>query len=529
MNGATLARQLVVFSVSALFAGTAISGMLPPNRRGSELTPSGTQGVSTKAGAEPSCLVSPPGRSTRPAGLLAAYAFEEVTGTSTPNAWGNNRPGTLVDSALTSGRFGRGLALNGTSGYMRIDDPQWPAGDYTYAAWVLPRQVREWRAVLEIQTPNSRGLELAIDGSSQTELWSAGARRLRSGIQLGAGRWTHVALTRSSHLLTFYVDGIAGGVARDGTVFNFGSCPALVGVDADSGCTGKLNGFFDGVIDELRVYDCALSGDGIRSIMATAVDPSANPAVGVEGGPAPSQTDGLLGSPPRWDLGLVARLAQTLGRWPAFDIFVQDAGSNGIFGGIWYGAAVFILWVRGAQPGHETLRHRTLILAFGSLAATALTFLAARMVSWPPPSTHPELAALYPLDFPANLNPSSFPSQSTALYVAVSAGLYAIAKPLGTLAWIAVGPLVALPRMYLGGHYLTDVVAGLLLGIGGYWIAVQLLQPVARWCAPLFDRPGDDWRRILVEAAVFLWILQVATEFSLTRWVLASLSGAGIG
>ena len=222
---------------------------------------------------------------------------------------------------------------------MRIDEPQWPVGDYTYAAWVLPRQVREWRAVLEIQTPNSRGLEFAIDGSSQAELWSAGARLLRSGIQLRAGRWTHVALTRSSHLLTFHVDGIAGGVARDGTVFNFGSCPALVGVDADSGCTGKLNGFFDGVIDELRVYDCALSGDGIRSIMATAVDPSANPAVGVEGGPAPSQRDGLLGSPPRWDLALVARLAQTLGRWPAFDIFVQGAGSNDIFGGIWYAAA----------------------------------------------------------------------------------------------------------------------------------------------------------------------------------------------
>jgi membrane-associated phospholipid phosphatase len=520
MNGAKLARRLVVYSVTAMLGGAAISGMLAPDGRSTGFTASAAQDVSTVAGAEPTCLGTPPGPSARPARLVAAYAFENVIATSTPDASGNNRPGSLVDATLTSGRFGRGLALNGTSGYMRIDEPQWPTGDYTYAAWVLPRHLSEWRAILEIQTPDGRGLELAIDGSGQVELWSAGARRLRSGVQLTAGRWTHVALTRSAHLLTFHVDGIAGGVARNSTVFNFGSCPALVGVDADLGCTRRLNGFFDGVIDELRVYDCALAEDGVRSIMETAVDPSAKPTVGGPISPASSPRAGLLRNPPGWDVGLVARLAQSLGRRPELDRFIQEAGAHGIFGGIWYAAAVFVLWVRGTRSGHENLRHRTLLLVLGSMTATSLTFLAARMVSWPPPSTHPGLAALYPGDFPANLNPSSFPSQSTALHAAVSAGLYAIVKPLGVLAWIGVGLLVALPRMYLGSHYLTDVVAGLVLGVGGYWIAVRLLQPVARWCAPLFDRPGNDWGRIVAECAVFLWILQLATGFGLARWVL---------
>jgi membrane-associated phospholipid phosphatase len=175
------------------------------------------------------------------------------------------------------------------------------------------------------------------------------------------------------------------------------------------------------------------------------------------------------------------------------------------------------------QPGHEALRNRTLILAFGSILAALLTLVAARMVTWPPPSTHPDLAALYPVDFPANINPSSFPSQSTALYAAISAGLYSIGKRLGMMAWIGVGLLVALPRMNLGGHCLTDVLAGVVLGVGGYWIAVRLLQPAARWCAKLFDLPGNDSRRVLAECAVFFWILQIATEFGLARWVIDSL------
>jgi membrane-associated phospholipid phosphatase len=296
-------------------------------------------------------------------------------------------------------------------------------------------------------------------------------------------------------------------------------------VDADSGCEDKLNGFFEGVVDELRVYDCALSASEIRSIMGIAVEPSAQPladAVSDRG----MQRDGLFDIPPRWDIGLLAWMAGFVGRSPAFDLFVVEAGAHGILGGIWYAAAVFLLWVRGMQPGHETLRHRVLILMFGSVAAAALTLLAAPMVSWPPPSAHPELAALYPVDLPANTNPSSFPSQSTALYAAVSAGLYSIGSRLGTLAGIGVGMLVALPRMYLGGHYLTDVLAGLILGLGGYWIALRSFQTVACRCAQVFDLPGNDLRRLLAECVVFFWIHQAATEFGLARWAIGSLMSA---
>lgn len=234
----------------------------------------------------------------------------------------------------------------------------------------------------------------------------------------------------------------------------------------------------------------------------------------------------MLAVPPPFDMWFIAHLAMLWGRSPTFDLMVQQSVGYGVLGGLWYAGVLFLFWMRGAQPGQQEIRRRTLTIAFGSLAAASLTVVAAHAVSWPPPSAHPELAGLYPDDFPVNLNATSFPSQSTALYAAVAAGIYSLRRSLGMWAWMGVGVLVALPRMYLGGHYLTEVFAGLVAGLGGYWMAILLEARAVSWCKTAFEYPWGHWQRTLAEGAVFLWILQVATEFRHVGWiaeVLASL------
>jgi len=100
--------------------------------------------------------------------------------------------------------------------------------------------------------------------------------RLRNGIRLPTSTWTHVALTRAGSVITVFLNGVAQRAGRDSTVLDFGNCPALIGVDADFGCTDKLNGFFSGVIDELQLCDCALSASEIRLIMDVPVDQMSN-------------------------------------------------------------------------------------------------------------------------------------------------------------------------------------------------------------------------------------------------------------
>ncbi len=228
---------------------------------------------------------------------------------------------------------------------------------------------------------------------------------------------------------------------------------------------------------------------------------------------------------PRFDVWLVSHLAMLWGRSPTFDVVVQQSVAYGVLGGVWYAGALFLFWVRGAEPGHRDVRRRTLTIALGTLVAVLLMILAVPAVSWAPPSAHPELAGLYPENLPVNLNASSFPSQSTALYAAVAAGIYSLRRTLGIWAWIGVGVLVALPRVYLGGHHVTDVLAGLVAGLGGYWVAILLEAKVVSRCESVFEYQWDYWQRTLAECAMFLWILQVAMGFRHAVWITDALAG----
>lgn len=205
---------------------------------------------------------------------IGAFAFSEVAGRIAPDSSARQHHATVVSATLTVGRFGQGVDFNGRDAYLRIDRPDWPREDYTYAAWVFPRTVRGWHALVEIQTPAGTGVELALAPGGYVELWSSGALRLRTGAPVPAKSWTHVAVTRSGGLITAYTNAVAQRVGRDSTVFDFVNCPALIGVDADRGCAGRMNGFFDGLLDELQVYDRALSAVEIGLMMDVPVPPA---------------------------------------------------------------------------------------------------------------------------------------------------------------------------------------------------------------------------------------------------------------
>lgn len=222
-------------------------------------------------------------------------------------------------------------------------------------------------------------------------------------------------------------------------------------------------------------------------------------------------------SPSQLDIWVATILASMLRRHMFLDVAILSAIRHNILGGFWFAAALFVFWLQATRANSQKIRLRIMTILVGSILTMFLTLLASSAISWPPPIFQRDLSNLFPDYFDRNPNINCFPSQSTALYATIAIGMYSLDRLTGILLWIAVPVLVALPRMYVGGHYLTDVVVGVLLAGLGYAGARYGLESrvISRLDAYL---EGSMSLRTARDVLVFVWILQVAVEFREIVW-----------
>lgn len=228
-------------------------------------------------------------------------------------------------------------------------------------------------------------------------------------------------------------------------------------------------------------------------------------------------------SPTSIDIWCAEHLSGLLGRHPLIDLGIQSFINHNVLGGFWFALVFFILWVwpsRATESAEIEDHQRLLFVVLGSLVAIAVALLLAASFSWLPPNRSPTLAHLYPTYLDANSNDSSFPSMSVALYASIAAGITSLRRGLGLFLWIVVAS-VALSRMYVGGHYLSDVIAGLAAALLGFAV-VQLVEVSLKRFWPRVPALTPSVR-LLTNIFVFAWILQVAVEFRDADWFVRNL------
>jgi chitodextrinase len=211
------------------------------------------------------CAPLPP-----PPGLVAAYGFEETSGGATNDASGQGNHGSLNGPARTaSGRYGRALAFDGVNDQVSVpDDASLDlAGSMTLEAWVRPSAaIAGWRTVVIKEQPNDLVYALYAAGTGYRpsgHAFVAGSdERVQAPGVLPADTWSHLATTYDGSTLRLYVNGALAGTL------------ALTGPMAVSAGPFRIGGntiwdeWFEGAIDEVRVYDHALTGAAIQSDMA---------------------------------------------------------------------------------------------------------------------------------------------------------------------------------------------------------------------------------------------------------------------
>ena len=218
------------------------------------------------------------------------------------------------------------------------------------------------------------------------------------------------------------------------------------------------------------------------------------------------------------DLWVARQLGSRLGRHELLDLAVQSGITHGILGGACFGA-VLSFWLFALKADDEEPQRKFEITIVASIVAVLLAELAAQIVQWPAPNKYGDLAALFPESIMRSEAGNCFPSHSTAVYGAIASGVFSWRRRVGAVLWVAVALLVALPRMYVGGHFLTDVLVGAACAIAGYELA-RLLVRQHRLPAVIHSSGLSQW---VISVAVFIYVWQVSVEFREVTWFINSL------
>src|SRR5262245_34944109 len=213
--------------------------------------------------------------SSQTLGLVAAYGFEEGSGSSALDSSGNSNTGTLgsgvTRTSSSQGRFGAALSYNG-AGYVTI--PGAASLNLTSAmtleAWVFPTAAAgNWSTVLMKEQPGHFVYTLYAGSPTNrpnvyfnTSTASGGQRGLAGPSALPLNAWSHLAGTYDGATLRLYVNGAqVASQAYTGSIMVSSGALRIGGNDIWSG------EYFQGRIDEIRIYNRALTQASIQTDM----------------------------------------------------------------------------------------------------------------------------------------------------------------------------------------------------------------------------------------------------------------------
>jgi concanavalin A-like lectin/glucanase superfamily protein/BACON domain-containing protein len=207
-----------------------------------------------------------------PPNLIGAWGFDEPSGTNATDASGRGHTGTISGATrTTAGRFGGALSFDGVNDIVNVADTN--ALDLTTGmtleAWIQPTAVGSaWRTVLMKEQPGNLVYSLYAGnggGGPATHVFTTGDIGINGTAATPIGSWTHLAATYDGAVLRLYVNGTQAATRN------------LTGALRTSTGALRIGGntiwseWYAGLIDEVRVYNRALTAAEIQTDMTKAV------------------------------------------------------------------------------------------------------------------------------------------------------------------------------------------------------------------------------------------------------------------
>ncbi|MEM7252470.1 MAG: LamG-like jellyroll fold domain-containing protein, partial [Pseudomonadota bacterium] len=205
--------------------------------------------------------------------LIAHYQFDEGSGTTATDAAGGDNNGTLVGipspPAHTTGVLNGALDFTGNDEYVQVSHSanlDLGANDFTVSFWINTSQNPIGSARILGKLDATAGFVMYMDGAGQINaLLDDGTNfQTGTGAAINDGAWHHVALVRDGASAALYYDGALEQSFSLGVVGDIGNTDDLL-IGVSTGVTSE----FDGVLDDVRLYDRALTASDIAEFIPT--------------------------------------------------------------------------------------------------------------------------------------------------------------------------------------------------------------------------------------------------------------------
>ncbi|MFB0553528.1 MAG: LamG domain-containing protein [Phycisphaerae bacterium] len=204
--------------------------------------------------------------------LIGGWKFDEGSGTIAYDSSGNGNDGTLEDGpTVVDGQFGQALAFEGSRVAIPASDSLTAdlfQGSFTLSAWIKPRRTggtwqQIFRSMIAADTSNDT-LFINNDGRLSWRgriggSWAGGMCETASDV-VPADQWTHVAVVGDGTSFRIYVN---GALSQESAFRTTDGANATYYIGGDPTWIAES---YSGMIDDVRIYNVALSAEEIEAL-----------------------------------------------------------------------------------------------------------------------------------------------------------------------------------------------------------------------------------------------------------------------
>jgi hypothetical protein len=185
---------------------------------------------------------------------------------------GNGNTGTLTNMSRdlnpVAGKVGQGMSFDGTNDYVGIpysSTHSFGTNNFTLSAWIKGSAFGSNNRILSnyrAEVDGRRGYIFSVNSGILTGYIGSGTPNLTSSTTLQAGTWYHVVMVREGDVARLYINGVTDGSPAAGMAAKNATSDGTLDISADT----ENSWFFNGSLDDVRIYNRALSATEVKQL-----------------------------------------------------------------------------------------------------------------------------------------------------------------------------------------------------------------------------------------------------------------------